>query len=91
MPVYTAQHTLNDSTTVRICPPDVMPQRVSIHNAQHSESADIYIGNETVTTTTGIHLHTAVNQDLILGPNDTLWAISNTATPVVHVIRITED
>ena len=88
MPILNHRVTLNTSTATLIAGRDNMPQDVIIHDAEHSESTAVFLGNESVTAANGFHLHSAATIQMTLGPNDELWAIAGSGTPGVHVIRI---
>jgi len=88
MPILNQHVTLNTSTATLIAGRDNMPQDVIIHDAEHSESTTVFLGNESVTAANGLHLHSAETIQMTLGPNDELWAIAGSGTPTVHVIRI---
>jgi hypothetical protein len=59
---------------------------VCIHNHEHSSSKEIYIGNSTVTTSTGIHSVATQTSTLILEPGDELYAITPETTAAIHVL-----
>jgi len=88
MPILNAHFTIPEDTRVAIASADNMPQRVIIHEADHSESTEVYLGNETVTASTGLHLHAAQTIELVLRPGDKLYAYSSQGAPVVHVLQI---
>ena len=88
MPVLNSHVTLNTSTATLIAGRDNMPQDVIIHDAEHSQSTQVYLGNESVTAANGMHLHSDETIQMTLGPDDELWAIAGSGTPTVHVIRI---
>lgn len=91
MPIYTGQFTLAQGVRVRIIPPETQPQNVCIHNHEHSQNSTIYVGNNTVTTTTGIHTRAGETSSITIGPGDELWAISDTSDVEMHVLRVTQD
>lgn len=90
MPVYSNRYTLGGSA-IQICPPDRMKQHVIIHEADHSESTEALIGGPAVGTATGLHLHPADTIQFDIGPGDSLFGISGQGSPIVHVLRITQD
>jgi hypothetical protein len=91
MPVHTAQFTLAADVAQQIVAPDNQAQQVCIHNHEHSSNSTIYVGNETVTTITGIHSRAGETSTVFLGPGDSLFAISDTDDVQIHVLRITQD
>jgi hypothetical protein len=74
MTISTAQYTIG-TAIVQIVPPDDMPQRVTIHNDDSSQQ--IFLGNQTVTTSTGIHLDGKEERSITLNPGETLFAIAS--------------
>jgi hypothetical protein len=92
MPISTAQFTLATGVRQKIVEPDVMSQHVCIHNHEHSLNKEIFIGNSTVTTTTGIHAVATQTSLITIGPGDDLWAISGeNGTVALHVLIVKQD
>ena len=90
MPIYQARYTLGTASATQIVAPDVEPQQVWIHEADHSASTELYIGNSSVTASTGLHLHAAETINITVNPNDGVYAISGQGAPTVHVLRVTQ-
>lgn len=90
MPIHQARFTLGLGTATRIVAPNVEPQHVWIHEADHSESTEAYLGNSSVTANTGLHLHAAATIEMVVNPNDSLYAISGQGAPIIHVLRVTQ-
>lgn len=88
MPIINAQFTITESTRVKIASADNMPQDIWIHEADHSESTTVYLGNSTVDDTSGLHLHAGETILMTLRPNDELYAYSSQGAPTVHVLQI---
>jgi hypothetical protein len=91
MPITTAQFTLTANTPRQIVAPDRMNQHVCIHNHEHSANSEIYIGNSTVTTATGIHAVATQTSMLTIGPGDDLWAVSDTNNVEMQVLVVKQD
>jgi hypothetical protein len=91
MPITTQQFTLAENVRQRIVAPDVMSQHVCIHNHEHSQNSEIYIGNATVTTSTGIHAVATQTSMITIGPGDDLWAVSDTDGVEMQVLVIKQD
>ena len=91
MPLSTAQFTLTANVARQIVAPDRMSQHVCIHNHEHSQNSEIYIGNATVTTSTGIHAVATQTSMITIGPGDDLWAISDTDGVEMQVLVIKQD
>lgn len=91
MPISTAQFTLTENTPQQIVPPDRMNQHVCIHNHEHSQNSEIYIGNSSVTTSTGIHAVATQTSMLTIGPGDDLWAVSDANGVEIQVLVVKQD
>ena len=86
MGLTTAQFTLNPTTPTKIIGKDTNPQRCIVHCHEHGNNPQIFVGNQTVTATTGLHIPNGLNIEIILNPNDELYAIASGDSPVVHVL-----
>lgn len=91
MPLTTSHFTLNTATPTQLCPPDVQPQTVWIHNEEHAQADKIYIGNSSVSIANGLHVHSDQTLKIDLDPGTSLWAISDTVGSIVHVMCIKQD
>jgi hypothetical protein len=88
MPVESSQVSVG-TTRVKIVVPRASNQRVIVHDHEHSGNKEVFIGDSTVTTTTGLHIPKTETIQLDLVAGDDLWAISNTAGGAeLHVIVI---
>lgn len=91
MPLTTAHYTLGTATPTKICAADSIPQTIWVHNAEHSQSDEVYIGNAGVTVSNGMHIHSDDTLELTLDPGSDLWAISDTVGSIVQVMCIKQD
>ena len=91
MPLTTAHYTLGTATPTKICAADRMPQAIWVHNAEHAQSDEVFIGNASVSTANGMHIHSDETLNLDLDPGTDLWAISHTAGSIIHVMCIKQD
>ena len=92
MPIATAQFTLTSNVRQQIVSASTQPQHVCIHNHEHNLNKEIFIGNSTVTTTTGIHAVATQTSLITIGPGDDLWAISGeNGTVSLHVLVVKQD
>jgi len=73
MTLTTAQYTVG-TAAVQIVPPDDMPQRVTVHNNDNAQQ--VYLGNASVGTATGVHLDGKEERQITLNPGESLFAIS---------------
>lgn len=91
MPITTAHYTLGTATAVKVCEADSIPQTVWVHNAEHAQSDEVYIGNAGVTVNNGLHIHSDETLEIVLDPGSDLWAISDTAGSILQIMRIAQD
>lgn len=91
MPIFTAQFTLTANTPRQIVGPDAMSQHVCIHNHEHNQNKEIYIGNSSVTTTTGIHAVATQTSMITIGAGDDLWAVSAEDGVQMQVLVVKQD
>ena len=91
MPVKTFGYDLVQNVRTLVVPPSVEPQEVCIHNHEHSQNKEIFIGNETVTVTNGMHAVATQTSIITLEPNDSLYAItSNSGGANLRVMVVTK-
>lgn len=64
-----------------------MPLRLLIHNNDNTDA--VYLGGNTVTTTTGLMLDKGIILEIILNPLEELYAVSTKAGHVISWIRQT--
>jgi hypothetical protein len=91
MPISTAQFTLTANTARQIVPPDRMNQQVIVHNHEHSQNREIFIGNSGVTITNGLHARSTETLYVNIGPGDDLWAVSDDNNVDIHVLVVKQD
>ena len=84
--ITTAQYTLTAGVRQLIAERSTNPQHVCIHNHEHNQNREIFIGNASVTTSTGIHAVATQTSMLQVEPGDQLYAITNEATAIIHVL-----
>jgi hypothetical protein len=64
-----------------------MPYRIKFQNIDNTDA--VFIGNETVTTTTGFRIDKGQTVEMIINPLDVLYAVSTKAGHPVCWIRET--
>jgi hypothetical protein len=64
------------------------PSRLHIHNMDNS--ADIYLGNQGVTTANGLALPKLDSVELVMNPGESLYAVSATGTHTISWLRQTQ-
>lgn len=77
MPVKTFGYNLVSGVRVQVVPPSVEPQEVCIHNHEHNQNREIFLGNQTVTLDNGMHAVATQTSIITLPPGDGLWAIAD--------------
>ena len=80
MPVKTFSYDLVQNVRVQVVPQSTEPQEVCIHNHEHTQNREIYLGNETVTVGNGMHAVATQTSIITLPPGDALWAITDNAS-----------
>ena len=60
---------------------------VLVHLHLHDNTDNVYLGNSTVTTSTGLRLIKQDSFDMNLAPKNSLYAIITTSTATVSVIK----
>jgi hypothetical protein len=91
MPISTAQFTLTADTPRQIVAPDRMNQVIYVHNHEHSNNYNIFVGKGDVTTTTGLHILATETMTINIGPGDDLWAVSDRTGNEVQVLVVKQD
>ena len=91
MPVQTFGYDLVQNVRTLVVPPSVEPQEVCIHNHEHSQNKEIFLGNETVTVANGMHAVATQTSIITLEPNDSLYAITaNSGGANLRVMVVTK-
>jgi hypothetical protein len=63
------------------------PMRVLVHNHEHANNHDIYLGGSAVTVSTGLHLLETDTVEIYLAAGDLLYACANTSNVECRVFR----
>lgn len=87
MPLSSAQVSVGTSATSLNTVDEEAWIRVLVHNAG---SADVFLGDGGVTTTTGLALGAGDTENVDLGPGDELHGIVASGSETVHVLRTVE-
>jgi len=91
MPIHTEHFTLGTATATKVCAASSQGQLVMVHNDEHSQSDKVYVGGANVTTANGLHIDSDLTFQIQLDPGSDLWAISDSAGSLVHVLCIKQD
>jgi hypothetical protein len=84
MPLSTSHVTVTTSPTLLVAG-DTNPVLVHLH--LHDNTDNVYIGNSTVTTSTGLRLIKQDSFEISLAPGNALYAIITTSTATISVLR----
>ncbi len=84
MPLTSTQITITTSPTLLVAASS-NPQLIHLH--LHENTDNVYIGNETVTTSTGLRLIKQDAFDINIAPGNSLYAIISTSTATVSLIK----
>lgn len=90
MPISTSHFALTNGVRQRIVNADGMAQHVCIHNHEHSNSVNVYIGGSDVTTSNGIHAQSSLTSQITIGPEDELYAIAD-GNAEIHILIVKQD
>jgi len=87
MAITSGQLTVGTSPTL-IDGLEVNPFRIHIHNPDNT--TNIYLGNENVTTSTGLELLSKDSIELVINPLEALYAVSTKASHVLSWLKQAE-
>jgi hypothetical protein len=91
MPVRTYGYDLVQNVRTLVVPASVEPQEVCVHNHEHSQNKEIFLGNETVTVAHGMHAVATQTSIITLAPNDSLYAITaNSGGANLRIMVVTQ-
>lgn len=86
MAFETAQFSLTKGVRIKVVTAKATSQHVCIHNHEHQLGKEIFIGDSTVSSTTGIHAVATQTSMITLAPGTDLWAITEENTgAVLHI------
>ena len=88
MTVQTAGFTLAANVRTLIVGASVGVQHVCIHNHEHSQNREIFIGGPDVTIANGMHAVATQTGTIQLLPSDELYAISETNGVNIRVLVV---
>jgi hypothetical protein len=90
MPITSTQFSVG-TVAIQIVPPLSQSQHIMVHDHEHDQSNEVFIGGPNVTTSNGMHIDITTTTPITLGPNDELWAVADGGTNSIHVFRILQD
>ena len=90
MPVKTYAYDLVANVRTLVVPPQTVPQEVCIHNHEHSQNREVFLGNSGVTLANGMHAVATQTSIITLGPNDDLYAIADSNCNL-RIMVVTQD
>jgi len=90
MPLYHANVTLTASPQL-VVPPNVMSQKVYLHNMTKSSNEYIFVGGPNITTSNTIHIDPGDDLVVLLGPGDDLYALSDPVGLELGILAVKQD
>lgn len=63
------------------------PMRVLVHNHEHAQNHDIYLGGSAVSEATGLHVLETDTVEIYLAAGDLLWAVGTHNPTACRVFR----
>jgi hypothetical protein len=90
MPIETYAYDLVANVRRLVVPARTMPQEVCIHNHEHNQNHEIFLGNSGVTLANGMHAVATQTSIITLGPSDDLYAIANQNSNL-RIMVVTQD
>jgi hypothetical protein len=90
MPVETYAYDLVANVRRLVVPARTMSQEVCIHNHEHNQNHEIFLGNSGVTLANGMHAVATQTSIITLGPSDDLYAIANQNSNL-RIMVVTQD
>jgi hypothetical protein len=91
MPITQQHFSVGSAVAIQIVEPDNMAQHVCIHNHEHSQNSNVFIGGSDVTINNGIHALATLTSQITIGPGDSLWAIADVDDCELHVLTVRQD
>jgi hypothetical protein len=80
MAIKTYSYNLLTGVRTLVVPASVSVQHICIHNHEHNQNHEIYVGGSDVTLANGMHAVATETGVLQLLPGDELYAIANQAS-----------
>lgn len=88
MAVITYSYDLVENVRTLVVPASTSVQKVCVHNHEHNDNHQIFIGNSSVTVDNGMHAVATATGEVQLLPGDDLYAIANQASNLrILVVR----
>jgi hypothetical protein len=87
MAIDIQQYALNATTPTLIAHATFNPMRVLVHNHEHANNRDVYVGGSAVTTSNGFHILPTETIEFFIAAGDILYAIASHANVDVCVAR----
>lgn len=84
MAIYSGQVTVG-TTATPIDGADRNPMRIVIHNNDNTKN--LYVGGQDVTITTGLEVDKHGQLELILNPNETIYAVTDSGTVQMSYLK----
>ena len=79
------------TSLVQVVAPDIMAQRVTLHNLETVASRQIWIGGSTLVQGQSVHINSSTILQLTIEPGDALYAVTTSGTYSLGVIIQKQD
>ena len=87
MPVVSKVVTVGTSAT-EISAPSIATKLVYVQDGDYGTQSEVYVGDDSVTTSTGVKLSKANISVFQINADDTIYAVGDSATSAVRVTEI---
>ncbi len=77
MAIKSFQYDLEQNVRQVICPPSIHPQEVHVHNHEHGQRKDLYVGGPNVTADNGHHVLAESDMRIVLHPGQSLYGVTD--------------
>jgi hypothetical protein len=84
---FTTEAFALNSTPTLIAHATFNPMRVLVHNHEHANNRDIYIGGSAVSESNGFHVLETQTVEIYLAAGDLLWAVGTHNPTACRVFR----
>ena len=84
---FTTEAFALNSTPTLIAHATFNPMRVLVHNHEHSQNHDVYIGGSAVSESNGLHIPETETVEIYLAAGDLLWAVGTHSPTACRVFR----
>jgi hypothetical protein len=84
---FTTEAFALNSTPTLIAHATFNPMRVLVHNHEHQNNHDVYIGGSAVSESNGLHIPETETVEIYLAAGDLLWGVGSSNPTACRVFR----